>query len=286
MSLVRCGGSRQEREGRRRPRRWLTRQTRLVVYPQPRGARTLSCLVQCFTQRRHGRRHGEEGEGSTSMEVAGIEMPQGPQAAQSHARSRPATAASDEEDDNGGVEAARGAKENGIDAADLTTFLADISAAYESQQDIQLMRFADFFARFFASVSAPQFPWVNMFKESPVAKIAAIPLCHISDSVYKTSSATKASEKSVQQTPSSNQVAIFVVSAMALRWKSDALLSLLSKLRDNPWYQGQKKLPFIVWVIAQASLGDRVVGIMRKALCSESFDWEKLCVVFESLQSS
>ncbi|RWW25412.1 hypothetical protein GW17_00010256 [Ensete ventricosum] len=54
--------------------------------------------------------------------------------------------------------------------------LSSFQAAYESQQDIQLIRFADFFARFFASVSAPQFSWVNMFKESPVAKIAAVSL--------------------------------------------------------------------------------------------------------------
>lgn len=49
-------------------------------------------------------------------------------------------------------------------------------ATYESQQDIQLMRFADFFARSFASVSASQFPWAKMFKESPVAKIADVSL--------------------------------------------------------------------------------------------------------------
>ncbi|CAL9190035.1 unnamed protein product, partial [Musa hybrid cultivar] len=98
------------------------------------------------------------------------------------------------------------------------------------------MRFVDFFARSFASVSAPQFLWVKMFKESPAAKIADIPLCHISVSVYKTSvdwialkspealaifvlwcldniiadlanqqSATKGSKKSVRQIPSSNQ---------------------------------------------------------------------------------
>ncbi|CAL9762649.1 unnamed protein product [Musa acuminata subsp. burmannicoides] len=98
------------------------------------------------------------------------------------------------------------------------------------------MRFVDFFARSFASVSAPQLLWVKMFKESPAAKIADIPLCHISVSVYKTSvdwialkspealanfvlwcpdnivadlanqqSATKGSKKSVQQIPSSNQ---------------------------------------------------------------------------------
>ncbi|CAL9118488.1 unnamed protein product [Musa textilis] len=126
------------------------------------------------------------------------------------------------------------------------------------------MRFADFFARSFASVSAPQLPWVKMLKESPVAKIAVIPLCHISVSVYKTSvdwialkspetlanfvlwclddiianlanqqSVTKGSKKSVQQIPSSNQVMFkYVISSFSLM--PDALLSLLSKLRDNP----------------------------------------------------
>ncbi|URE23188.1 hypothetical protein MUK42_15629 [Musa troglodytarum] len=108
------------------------------------------------------------------------------------ARSRPAMAASDEEDDDSGAEVPRGDQENSgqattkekqkkpkkpkvtmaeaaakIDAADLATFLAEISAIYESQQDIQLMRFADFFARSFALVSASQFPWAKMFKESP-----------------------------------------------------------------------------------------------------------------------
>ncbi|CAD5177776.1 unnamed protein product, partial [Musa acuminata subsp. malaccensis] len=153
------------------------------------------------------------------------------------------------------------------------------------------MRFVDFFARSFASVSAPQFPWVKMFEESPAVKIADITLCHISVSVYKTSvdwialkspealanfvlwcpdnivadlanqqSATKGSKKSVQQIPSSNQVMFkYIISIFSLL--PDALLSLLSKLRDNPRYQGQENLPHSVWVIAQASLGDRVVGM-------------------------
>ncbi|CAD5185893.1 unnamed protein product [Musa acuminata subsp. malaccensis] len=232
-------------------------------------------------------------------------------------RSRLAPAASDDEDDDSGPEDVRGAQENGgeapkkekqkkpkkpkvtvaeaaakIDAADLDAFLAEISALYESQQDIQLMRFADFFARSFASVSASQFPWTKMFKESPVAKIADIPLCHISESVCKTSvgwialkspealgnfvlwcldgilaelgsqqSAAKGSKKSVQHTPSNSQVAIFVVLAMTLRRKPDTLVNLLPKLRDNPRYQGQEKLPVLVWVIAQASQGDPVVGM-------------------------
>ncbi|URE34430.1 hypothetical protein MUK42_34893 [Musa troglodytarum] len=233
------------------------------------------------------------------------------------ARSRPAMAASDEEDDDSGAEVPRGDQENSgqattkekqkkpkkpkvtmaeaaakIDAADLATFLAEISAIYESQQDIQLMRFADFFARSFALVSASQFPWAKMFKESPVAKIADIPVCHISESVYKISvdwialkspealcefvlwcldsilidlasqqSTVKGSKKLIQQSPSKAQVAIFVVLAMVLRRRPDTLISLLPKLKDNSQYHGQEKLPVIVWLFAQASQGDPVVGM-------------------------
>nr|XP_009413667.2 PREDICTED: uncharacterized protein LOC103994929 [Musa acuminata subsp. malaccensis] len=233
------------------------------------------------------------------------------------AKSRPAMAASDEEDDDSGAEVARGVQANSgqattkekqkkpkkpkvtvaeaaakIDAADLATFLVEISATYESQQDIQLMRFADFFARSFASVSASQFPWAKMFKESPVAKIADIPVCHISESVYKTSvdwialkspealcefilwcldsilidlasqqSTVKVSKKLIQHSPSKAQVAIFVVLAMVLRRKPDSLISLLPKLKDNSQYHGQEKLLVIVWLFAQASQGDPVVGM-------------------------
>ncbi|OVA01699.1 Protein of unknown function DUF2359 [Macleaya cordata] len=179
-----------------------------------------------------------------------------------------------------------------IDASDLAAFLVGVSASYESQQDIQLMRFADYFARAFSAVTASQFPWTKTFKESTVAKIADIPLCYISEAVYKTSvdwinqrspealgsfvlwsldsiladlanqlGGTKGSKKVVQQVPSKAQVAIFVVLAMALRRKPDVLISLLPILRENPKYQGQDKLPVIVWMISQACHGDLVVGM-------------------------
>lgn len=89
-----------------------------------------------------------------------------------------------------------------IDADDLAVFLADVSvslfvfvskfvlfdivnefrykgwiflqASYESQQDIQLMRFADYFGRAFSAVNASQFPWTKLFRESPIAKIADV----------------------------------------------------------------------------------------------------------------
>ncbi|XP_031396918.1 uncharacterized protein LOC116207929 isoform X2 [Punica granatum] len=172
-----------------------------------------------------------------------------------------------------------------IDAADLSAFLADITVSYESQQDIQLMRFADYFGRAFASVGAAQFPWLKIFKESPVAKLV--------DDVYKASvdwlnqrslealgsfvlwsmdtivadltshlgTASKVSKKVVQPVSSKSQVGIFVALAMVLRRKPDALVSVISQLKENPRYQGQDKLPITVWVISQASQGDLSVGL-------------------------
>jgi len=47
------------------------------------------------------------------------------------------------------------------------------------------------------------------------------------------------------------QVAQFVVLAMLLRRKPDVLISLLPTLRENSKYQGQDKLPLIIWMISQ-----------------------------------
>ncbi|KAJ0038167.1 hypothetical protein Pint_22335 [Pistacia integerrima] len=178
-----------------------------------------------------------------------------------------------------------------IDAADLAAFLVDISGTYGSQQEIQMMRFADYFGRAFSAVSASQFPWMKLFKENTVAKIADIPISHISDAVYKTSidwinqrspealssfvlwsldsilvdldahhAGAKGSKKVVQQA-SKSQVAIFVALTMVLRRKPDALISVLPMLRESQRYQGQDKLPIIVWMITQASQGDVAVGL-------------------------
>ncbi|KAB5560926.1 hypothetical protein DKX38_005883 [Salix brachista] len=179
-----------------------------------------------------------------------------------------------------------------VDAGDLAAFLVDITASYETQQDILLMRFADYYGRAFSSVSSAQFPWLKVFKESSVAKLIDIPLAHVSQDVYKTSvdwlgqrsiealgsfvlwsldsifadlashqGVAKGSKKVAQQSPSKSQVAIFMVLAMALRRKPDVLINLLPVISENPKYQGQDKLPVIVWMIAQASQGDLVVGL-------------------------
>ncbi|KAK1268163.1 hypothetical protein QJS04_geneDACA017666 [Acorus gramineus] len=102
-----------------------------------------------------------------------------------------------------------------IDASELETFLVGVSASYEAQPDIQLLRFADHIAGKFSAVSAGQFPWTKMFKESPVSKIIDvswesletspqknedpnmkkprescpnvfnIPICHVPEAVYR-----------------------------------------------------------------------------------------------------
>ncbi|KAJ6721277.1 TRANSMEMBRANE PROTEIN 214-LIKE [Salix viminalis] len=179
-----------------------------------------------------------------------------------------------------------------IDAGDLTAFLSDISGSYEGQQEIQLMRFADYFGRAFSAVSSSQFPWVKMFRENTVAKLVDIPLSHISDAVYKTAAdwinqlsiaalgsfvlwsldsiladlasqqgGSKGSKKGVQQASSKSQVAMFVVLAMVLRRKPDALVNVLPTLGESSKYQGQDKLVVIVWMIGQASHGDLAVGL-------------------------
>ena len=52
-----------------------------------------------------------------------------------------------------------------------------------------------------------------------------------------------------------------MVLAMVLRRKPDVMINLLPTLKDNKKYQGQDKLPVTVWVIAQASQGDLVMGL-------------------------
>lgn len=183
-----------------------------------------------------------------------------------------------------------------IDPNDLAAFLVDISGSYGSQEDIQLMRFADYFGRAFSSVSAAQFPWVKTFRESNVAKIVEIPLSNIPEAVYKTAADwinqrsidalnsfslwlldsiltdlaaqianVKGSKKGSQQSSSKSQVAVFVVLAMVLRRKPDVLVNILSTLRENTKYQGQDKIPVIVWMTSQVSQVDPAVGVFAWA---------------------
>ncbi|CAN1311593.1 Transmembrane protein 214-A [Linum perenne] len=117
-----------------------------------------------------------------------------------------------------------------IDESDLAAFLLDISASFEGQQEIQLMRFADYFGRAFTGVSSAQFPWVKLFRENPITRIV--------------------------------DVAIFVVLAMVLRRKPDSLVTVLPTLKESSKYQGQDKLQVIAWTIAQAAQADLAVGLL------------------------
>ncbi|CAM8879634.1 unnamed protein product [Rhodiola kirilowii] len=179
-----------------------------------------------------------------------------------------------------------------IDASELSAFLVDVTGSFENQDEIQMKRLADYFGRAFAGVSSAQFPWVKMLRESSVVKMVDIPLNQVSDVVYKTAAdwinkrnlealssfalwtlesiladlvmhqpAAKGTKKVVQHPSSKSQVAMFLVLAMVLRRKPDVLSALLPTLRDDSKYQGQDKLPVIVWMVAQASIGDLCVGL-------------------------
>ncbi|KAH0745216.1 hypothetical protein KY290_006971 [Solanum tuberosum] len=179
-----------------------------------------------------------------------------------------------------------------IDNSDLVVYLVDISTSFDKQEDIQLMRFADYFGRAFAKVSSSQFPWMKILRESSVEKMIDIPVSQISEDVYKTSvdwlnqrsfdalgsfvlwsldsiiadlvqheGASKGSKKVVQQVSSKSQVAMFVVLAMVLRRKPDVLISLLPILNENGKYQGQDKLPVMIWAVTQACQADLIVGL-------------------------
>ncbi|KAJ0247633.1 hypothetical protein HA466_0160700 [Hirschfeldia incana] len=158
------------------------------------------------------------------------------------------------------------------------------------------MRFADYFGRALSGVSSSHFPWVKTFKESPLSKLIDIPLPHIPEDVCRTSAdwinqrpiealgvfvlwaldciladlalqqgGGKGGKKGAQHATSKSQVAIFVTLAMVLRKKPDGLTNVLPTLRESPKYQGQDKLPVIVWMMAQASQGDLSVGLLSWA---------------------
>lgn len=50
-----------------------------------------------------------------------------------------------------------------------------------------------------------------------------------------------------------HQVAIFVVVAMVLRRRPDVIINIAPTLKENLKYQGQDKLPIIVWMIIQVT---------------------------------
>lgn len=70
------------------------------------------------------------------------------------------------------------------------------------------------------------------------------------------------------------QVAMFIVLAMVLRRKPDALISQLPIMRENSKYQGQDKLPVIIWMITQ------VCGICQ--ILKQPYEiLQKICIEYQ-----
>nr|GEW13318.1 hypothetical protein [Tanacetum cinerariifolium] len=67
-----------------------------------------------------------------------------------------------------------------------TMFRCEVAlASYERQDDIQLLRFANYFGRPFSGMPALQFPWVNLLRVSPISKVPDNLVSHIPEAVTR-----------------------------------------------------------------------------------------------------
>ncbi|XVE85432.1 hypothetical protein DITRI_Ditri17bG0090700 [Diplodiscus trichospermus] len=130
-----------------------------------------------------------------------------------------------------------------IDPADLSNYLAELKG---EQPEIQMQKFADCYGKAFHEVLAGQFPWVKMFRESTVIKLADIPLSHISDAVYKTS-ADWVSQQSLEA------LGFFII------WSLDIILEDLMAQQASA--KGSKKGVQQISSKSKASQGDLAVGM-------------------------
>ncbi|CAM6047134.1 unnamed protein product [Sphagnum compactum] len=177
-----------------------------------------------------------------------------------------------------------------IDPSDLSTFLADITESFASVPDVQLMRCADYFARAFASITSAQFAWNKILRESPVAKTIEVPLCYIPENVSKMmgdwlaqrpvealskfmlwllkevledsqsqQSGSHKGPKAIPQPSGKTKVGVLVLLAIALRRRPDLLHQQAGTVRSQ--FQGQDKLPTLVWMYGQVAQGDLVSGM-------------------------
>ncbi|XP_056850212.1 uncharacterized protein LOC130499807 [Raphanus sativus] len=125
-----------------------------------------------------------------------------------------------------------------------------------------------------------------MFKDAPLSTLIDIPLSQIPTPLYKFS-VDWIQQRQIEylsdivswlcdrildnlaeggdNVPASyrprSQAGHFVVLAMVLRCRPDSLVAVLPSLRDKDTYQGPDKLPLIVWMMAQASVGDLSTGL-------------------------
>ncbi|KAH9560868.1 hypothetical protein CY35_06G130200 [Sphagnum magellanicum] len=152
------------------------------------------------------------------------------------------------------------------------------------------MRCADYFARAFASVTSAQFAWNKILRESPVAKTIEVPLCYIPENVSKMmgdwlaqrpvealskfmlwllkevledsqsqQSGSHKGAKAIPQPSGKTKVGVLVLLAIALRRRPDLLHQQAGTVRSQ--FQGQDKLPTLVWTYGQVAQGDLVSGM-------------------------
>eukprot|EP00252_Welwitschia_mirabilis_P013156 TRINITY_DN2904_c0_g1_i1.p1 TRINITY_DN2904_c0_g1~~TRINITY_DN2904_c0_g1_i1.p1 ORF type:complete len:609 (-),score=134.49 TRINITY_DN2904_c0_g1_i1:413-2239(-) len=178
-----------------------------------------------------------------------------------------------------------------IDPSSLSSHLAEITASYEGNHEIQLYRLLDYFARAFSQVAAAQFPLNKIFKETPLVKLAEIPLCYLPGEIYKVSSEWIARQpeeplrqfslwaltdlledfttqptgnkksKQNQQTNSRQKVAVLLQLAIILKSRPEVLLRLTQTITSDKQFQGQDKAILIAWATAQVCHSDLVSGM-------------------------
>ncbi|XP_056842255.1 uncharacterized protein LOC108850017 isoform X2 [Raphanus sativus] len=170
-----------------------------------------------------------------------------------------------------------------IDPSPLASFLKEVLDEDWYQPAKQMIKLIHYYGIQLSLV--PSFQWVKMFEEYPLSKLIHVPLSLIPMPVYEKSidfintlpfhilpaAVLWASDLILTEWPGvvkieqlnsdESKVAAFVVLAMVLRTKPDALTDVLPNLRETPTYQGHDKLPVIIWMIAQASQGDLSAGL-------------------------
>jgi hypothetical protein len=175
-----------------------------------------------------------------------------------------------------------------IDPSDLATFLSDIGESFASVPDVQLLRCADYFGRAFSAVTAAQFGWNKILRETPLAKTVEIPLCYVPETVNKmladwlsqrpaealskfivwilkevlddAHAHTGSHKNSKTSAPSQKtKVGLLILLAITVRRRPDLLQQQAQTVRTQ--FQGQDQLPTLVWVYGQAAQGDLVVGM-------------------------
>ncbi|WZZ19644.1 uncharacterized protein BNAA09G51360D isoform X1 [Brassica napus] len=200
-----------------------------------------------------------------------------------------------------------------MDPSSLATFLEKVSDEDWYHPLKQILKVIDYYGIQLSQVSS--FHWVNMFDDYPLSKLIHVPLSLIPMSVYEQSLdfintlpfetlpavVLWASDLILTEWPGVvkveqlnsdlSKVATFVVLAMVLRTKPDALTLVLPKLRDRPTYQGQDKLPFIIWMMAQASQGDLCAGLyswvrnlLPLVVKNKSYSSQSIDLILQSLE--